>query len=92
MSLSEFTLPTIHLNGTGADTLEQEYRALRMALKAAEDVLCAATCNARDFYPQGPEAWKAASTQRTEAFLALRQLIDYAEAWELHAMEHRRRR
>lgn len=85
------TLPTIHLNGTGADTLQQEYRAVRRAITAAADALAAATCNARDFYPQEPGKWERARAERAEAFRLLQQVSDYAEQWELHAMEHRRR-
>ena len=85
------TLPTIHLNGTGADSLQQEYRAVRKAISAAVDALAAATCNQRDFYPQEPGAWERARAERAEAFRLLQQVSDYAEQWELHAMEHRRR-
>jgi hypothetical protein len=86
------TLPTIHLNGTGADSLQREYRAVRKAVATAADALAAATCNLRDFYPQDPEAWRAAQAERAEAFRLLQQVSDYAEAWELHAMDHRRGR
>jgi hypothetical protein len=85
-------LPTIHLNGTGADSLEREYRAVRRAITAAADTLAAATCNARDFYPQEPIAWHTAQAERAEAFRLLQLVSDYAEAWELHAMDHRRDR
>ena len=84
-------LPTIHLNGTGADSLQREYRAVRRAIAAAADALAAATCNQRDFYPQEPGAWERARAERAEAFRLLQQVSDYAEQWELHAMEHRRR-
>ena len=86
------TLPTIHLNGTGADSLEREYRAVRKAVAATADALAAATCNARDFYPQGSEAWHRAQAERAEAFRLLTQVSDYAVAWELHAMNHGRGR
>ena len=84
------TLPTIHLNGTGADSLCQEYRAVRKAIAAAADALQAATCNQRDFYPQEPGAWEQARAERAEAFRLLQQVSDYAEHWEMHAMDHRR--
>ena len=84
-------LPTIHLNGTGADSLQREYRAVRRAIAAAADALAAATCNQRDFYPQEPGAWERARAERAEAFRLLQQVSDYAEQWELHAMQHRRR-
>jgi hypothetical protein len=84
------TLPTIHLNGTGADSLYREYQAVRKALAAAADALAAATCNARDFYPQEPGAWQRARSEREHAFKLLQQVSDYAEQWEMHALDHRR--
>lgn len=84
------TLPTIHLNGTGADALRQEYRAVRKAIAAASDALAAATCNQRDFYPQEPGAWQRARDERAEMFRLLQRISDYAEQWELHAMDHGR--
>ena len=86
------TLPTIHLNGTGADTLQQEYRAVRKAVDAAAERLTSATCNARDFYPQEPGAWQRARDERAEMFRLLQQVSEYAEQWEAHAMERVRSR
>jgi hypothetical protein len=86
------TLPTIHLNGTGAQNLEDEYRAVRRAVNAAGDALQAATCNARDFYPQEPGAWQRARNERAEAFRLLQLVSDYAEQWESHAADARRAR
>jgi hypothetical protein len=86
------TLPTIHLNGTGAQNLEEEYRAVRQAVSAAADVLEKATCNARDFYPQEPGAYKRARSERDEAFRLLQLVSDYAEQWEMHAADAQRAR
>lgn len=88
MNFVEPTLPTIHLNGTGADNLQQEYRAVRRAIAAAADALVAATCNQRDFYPQEPGAWERARAERAEAFRLLDQVSSYAEQWEQHAADH----
>jgi hypothetical protein len=85
------TLPTIHLNGTGAQNLKHEYRAARRAISAAVDALAAATCNARDFYPQGQGAWQQACAERQEAFRLLQLVSNYAERWELHAADHGRK-
>lgn len=81
------TLPTIHLNGTGARSLAEEYHALRMALLTAEETLQRATCHPRDFYPQGDSAYPKARSEREEAFALLNRLTAYAEAWELHATD-----
>jgi hypothetical protein len=77
-------LPTIHLNGTGAASLRQEYRAVRQAVTAAADALAAATCNARDFYPQDASAWQQAQAERAEMFNLLQRVENYAAEWELH--------
>ena len=87
MNIVNLTLPTIHLNGTGADSLKREYRAARRAIGAAVDALAAATCNARDFYPQEHGAWERARNERAEAFRLLQLVSDYAELWERHAAE-----
>ena len=91
MNIVNPTLPTIHLNGTGAKTLYEEYRTARHAIGAALDALAAATCNARDFYPQETGAWERARAERQEAFRLLNLVLIYTELWERHAAEHDRR-
>ena len=86
------TLPTIHLNGTGAANLEAEYRAVRKAVTATEELLQAATCNQRDFYPQEPSAWQRARDERTEAFRLLQLVSNYVVQWESHAADALRAR
>jgi CHASE3 domain sensor protein len=90
MDISQPTLPTIHLNGTGANTLYQEYEQASKAIDAATESLAAATCNQRDFYPQSDAAWQQALAEREEAFRLLRIAQDYANAWAVHAIRHRR--
>ena len=90
--LTPVTLPTIHLNGTGAANLEAEYQAVRQAVRAAENLLQAATCNQRDFYPQEPDAWQRAQDERAEAFRLLQLVSNYVEQWENHAADARRAR
>jgi hypothetical protein len=85
------TLPTIHLNGTGASTLLEEYSKVAEAIAAATTALEQATCNARDFYPQEPGNWEKARQERTDAFAMLRQLQDYADGWRFHAHDRCRR-
>lgn len=51
------TIPTIHLNGTGKDTLTAEYYAAYKAIKESINTLLDATLNGRDFYPQGTDAF-----------------------------------
>jgi hypothetical protein len=85
-----YALPTIHLNGTGAQSLADEYHAFYLAVAEASRALETATCNARDFYPQGAEAWEQARKERAEAFCKLADLRAYAEAWMERASDHLR--
>jgi len=81
-------LPTIHLNGTGAKSLADEYYAVYHSIGRASDSLQAATCNARDFYPQGDAAWQQARNERAEMFRKLAEVQAYAEAWMERASDH----
>ena len=78
-------LPTIHLNGTGADTLHKEYSSLANAVRSAKVALADATCNARDFYPQDAAVWQQAQAERAEMFDLLQRVESYAAEWALHA-------
>lgn len=71
-------IPTVHLNGTNAETLRSEYEKAYYAIQAAIDALSEATLNGRDFYPQGPDAYYEARDQRNEAFSCLYAVRDYA--------------
>ena len=83
-------LPTIHLNGTGAKSLQEEYSKVRHLASDTADALADATCNARDFYVQGPEAFQQAQADRREMFRLLQLVQDYASQWEARAAEHLR--
>lgn len=88
MTASAFacTLPTIHLNGTDAKSLADEYHAVYQAIDRACEALAAATCNARDFYPQGPGAYQQARRERDDAFLKLKEVQNLAETWMARAL------
>ena len=81
-------LPTIHLNGTGANSLRDEYNKVRLAAKATADALADATCNGRYFYPQGPEALQQAQAERREMFRLLELVYNYAEQWQARAADN----
>jgi reverse gyrase len=85
---TSYALPTIHLNGTGARSMADEYHAVYQALGRASDALAAATCNARDFYPQCTDAWIQARDERAEMFRKLAEVQAYAEAWMAQASDH----
>ena len=86
------TLPTIHLNGSGAENLCEEYTAALNALQYAREALVHATLNMRDFYPQGDGAYAMAREERTNAFLKLQEVEEYLAAWVIHCHEHLARR
>ena len=70
------TIPTIHLNGTGATTLRDEYAAAYDAIGKAVDALVAATCNGRDF-PNGWDDFYKARDERQNALDNLRKAQSY---------------
>lgn len=56
-------LPTIHLNGTSREYLFEEAVAAAGALRGAIAALEGMTVNARDYYPQGPDAYSEAARE-----------------------------
>lgn len=85
-------LPTIHLNGSGAENLREEYTAALNALHYAREALVHTTLNMRDFYPQGDEGYIAARKERTEAFRKLQEIEEYLADWVVHCHNHIERR
>ena len=73
------TIPTIHLNGTGKDTLTAEYYVAYKAIKESINTLLDATLNGRDFYPQGSDAYYQAREERQDALSKLHQVKSYIE-------------
>lgn len=58
--------PTIHLNGTSRKALHHGYREAALAVKRAIDATAETYPNARDYYPQGDEAFYAARQEHEE--------------------------
>lgn len=86
-SREDLTLPTIHMNGTGAQTLVDDYLTARSALIDAETALQKVEFNARDYYTQGDTAWTKARAERMEWFKALAKMQDHCLAIAMHAQE-----
>ena len=77
-------LPTIHLNGTGAESLAAGYEAAYEALVAFREKLRAIEFNSRDYYVDGPESWEAACCAR----VALDQKVNDAETYLITHLMH----
>ena len=77
MTSSPFAIPTVHLNGTGYETLHREYNAAYNAVKKAIHALQETTCNGRDYYVQGGSAYYRARDERQAAIQKLADTRDY---------------
>ena len=55
--------PLVHLNGSSADTLIEQYERSMGALRKALDAMREGYPNARDYYPQGDDAFRLAREQ-----------------------------
>jgi len=64
-------IPTVHLNGTSRSELLRQFRDAYAALITATDKLAQASPNARDYYPQGDDAYGKA---RDEHIARMRKL------------------
>jgi len=73
-------LPTIHLNGTGKNALEHDYRNARAKVMDALRAFEAIEFNGRDYYPQGQEAFTLARRERDFLAQKLKDVNEYLEA------------
>lgn len=72
-------LPTIHLNGTSKETLQEQYSKANEAIYAAIRALEGATPHARDYYVQNDQATAEALKEhraRVEKLLEVRKEIN----------------
>lgn len=78
------TLPTIHLNGTSAKDLKAEYDAAADALVAFREAWQRITCNPRDYYVQGPDAYPKARDERDQIACHIVAIVDYLDEIREH--------
>jgi len=87
-------MPTIHLNGSSPNRLLEELMEAHHALAVARDMLAGAAPNARDYYPQGDDAFRRARTEHNARIAALVEVIgeiaEIAEAIDAQAGARRR--
>lgn len=67
-------LPSVHMNGTSRQDLLNQNRAALEALDAAILAMHAATPNARDYYVQGPSAFRTAQAEHRARLTAVKQV------------------
>jgi hypothetical protein len=90
--------PSIHLNGTPAERLLDQYCDAGKAIRQAIDALNDARPNPRDYYPQGDNAYATAAKEQEARLDKLREVLadmvalaDYVQE-EQDRREARRRR
>ena len=70
--IKEHTMPCIHMNGSGKDSLSRQYNELFEAVSEAQIKLLFDTdFHQRDYYPLGDEAWDKAYQEREEVKKAM---------------------
>ena len=82
------TLPTIHSNGTSLDTLIDGYDAIDLALYDLLAKWQAVEFNARDYYPQGPDAYMQAAGERLMQTVKLKEFRAYLDGIRQHLYDH----
>lgn len=87
-------IPTLHLNGSSAETLRHQYATAIEALRQAVDATCEAAPNDRDYYVQGPGAGPAARREHEARVAALQrvraELVTIADGIRKQLMERAR--
>jgi len=68
--------PSIHLNGTSKQEMVEGLVAVSDAAFALLEAMKRAAPNARDYYPQGPDAYGLARTAWNERALQIEKLRD----------------
>lgn len=69
-------VPTVHINGTSGERLSEGFYEAAHAIDAARDKLAEAAPHARDYYVQGPSAYKLAKEQHLARMNKLTEVYD----------------
>jgi hypothetical protein len=85
--MTDLTLPSIHLNGTGRRMLTEDYTTAYYALQTAIRAFQSIEFNARDYYPQGADAFYQARSQRDIQLQHLSGVQHYLETHLMHLGE-----
>ena len=84
--------PTIHMNGTSAKMLEEDYRKAHDLLQDFRDAFCKVEFHARDYYVQGDNAFSQARKEREEILAKIKEIDDYLMAIRLSVQEQESKR
>lgn len=79
--------PSIHSNGTSRDALLDSYISAGQALQDAIRAFSDAAPNARDYYVQGPDAYRLAAQEFEAHQKALRAALIYLRDLAEHVSE-----
>lgn len=79
--------PTIHLNGTSAQSLANQYGHAREKLREAMEALAHIDVHGRDYYVQGPRVYRLAAEEHSKRYLALSAILDELLEIEIHVSE-----
>jgi hypothetical protein len=85
--MTDLTLPSIHLNGTGRKMLTEDYTAAYHKLIEFRDSFRSIEFNARDYYVQSNSVFSAARTERDIMEHKIGSLMEYLEAHLVHLSE-----
>lgn len=77
-------LPTIHSNGTSLNTLIDGYDAIDEALYRLYLKWSEVEFNARDYYPQGPDAYIQARDERQQHAAKIQEVRAYIDGIRQH--------
>jgi hypothetical protein len=79
--------PTIHLNGTSAKDLYEQYSQMVDALRMAEYVMESNGPNGRDYYPQGNNVIYAAIEEHNDRVKRVHDVLAEVAALLAHVAE-----
>lgn len=85
------TFPTLHLNGTGAQTLIDGYADAATKVREALDALNAIEFHRRDYYVQDDDgaAWHKARAEHDNRLLQLASVLDELQVIALNVSDQR---
>ncbi|WNM70234.1 hypothetical protein [Myxococcus phage Mx1] len=88
---STLTVPTIHLNGTSAETLFEQYRTVAHALRNARQMLATAYPHGRDYY-MSPGTLEKAEVEHESRLARVSSVIAELEELAMHIRKAERER